>query len=265
MVVLIILLIILLIIAAIYIFLVSPGNRALSETARRDYAHRGLHTDAPENSLTAFRLATEAGYGIELDVQLSKDGEVYVFHDYSLERMTGCKAKLSELCSDELDKLRLNGREEQIPRLSQVLGLVDGRVPLLVELKGESTDVSLCPKVDALLSSYGGEYIVESFNPLLLYWYRRNRPEVLRGQLYTNVVKSNGFTPLNLLLTLMAFNFLAKPDFIAYDEKRPGALPVLLTTRLFRRESFVWTVRSLSEYEKRGSSFAIFEGFLPNK
>lgn len=263
-----VILIILLIIAAIYIFLIKPGNRAISETASRDYAHRGLHADAPENSLAAFEAAAKAGYGIELDVQLSKDDEVYVFHDYSLERMTGCKAKLSELTSDELDSLRLDCGEERIPRLSQVLELVGGRVPLLVELKGESTDASLCPKADELLAAYSGEYIVESFNPMLLYWYRRHRPEIRRGQLYTNVVKAKGFSPLNLLLTLMAFNFLAKPDFIAYDKKRPNALPVLLTTRLFRCRSFVWTVQSADEYEKyseKGSALAIFESFLPEK
>lgn len=258
---------ILLIILLLYLFLIFPGRRQLPEKFRRDYAHRGLHDNSgdnplPENSLAAFGIAAEKGFGIELDVQLSKDGEVYVFHDYSLERMTGCKSKLSELDSTELDKLRLLGTDEHIPRFKEVLDLVAGRVPILVELKGESLDSSLCPKTDSLLGEYKGAYIVESFNPMLLFWYRKNRPEVIRGQLYTNVVKSKGFTALNLCLTGMLFNFLARPDFVAYDKERPGALPVAIT-RLFGAGQFVWTIKSREEYDKKGKAFAIFEGFMP--
>ena len=276
----IILLIIVIILILLLLFLVKPGHRPLPDTVKRDYAHRGLHTCAgqkelppvdhtdgypPENSLSAFARAADAGYGIELDVQLSSDGEVFVFHDYSLLRMTGRDAKLSELTASELDSLRLAGTDEKIPRLTEVLQVVGGRVPLLVELKGESTDTSVCPKTDAILSQYRGDYIVESFNPLLLYWYRKNRPEVLRGQLYTNVVKSNGFSVLNLLLTGMLFNFLVTPDFIAYDEKRPGAIPVRLACGLCGCARFTWTVRSREDYGKKGGAFAIFEGFFPEK
>ena len=275
-----IILIALVVLSLLLLFLVKPGHRQLPETMRRDFAHRGLHTCAgqkemppvdhmdgypPENSLSAFAKAADAGYGIELDVQLSRDGEVYVFHDYSLARMTGRNAKLSDLTSAELETLSLAGTDEKIPKLTEVLETVGGRVPLLVELKGESTDTSVCPKTDAILSAYHGDYIVESFNPLLLYWYRKNRPEVLRGQLYTNVVKTNGFSPLNLLLTGMLFNFLVKPDFIAYDEKKPGALPVRLACGLFGCARFTWTVRSPEDWTKKGGASAIFEGFFPEK
>ena len=264
-------LVILLIIIVIWLFLIFPGRRNIPEIFRRDYAHRGLHNNSetgeiphiPENSLAAFELAAEKGFAIELDVQLSKDGEVYVFHDYDLFRMTGRKAKLSELSSDELDGLRLLDTDERIPRFSEVLELVSGRVPILVELKGESMDTSLCPKADAILSGYSGEYIVESFNPMLLFWYRKHRPEVIRGQLYTNVVKSNGFSALNLLLTGMLFNFLVRPDFVAYDKARPEAIPVVMT-RLFGAGQYVWTIKSREEYLKKKKAFAIFEGFVPD-
>ena len=255
---------IILIILALWLFLILPGHRNIPRVFKRDFAHRGLHDNKtiPENSLAAFGLAAQKGYAIELDVQLSKDGEVYVFHDYSLERMTGCKSKLSELDSYELDKLRLLGTDERLPRFNEVLQLVDGRVPILVELKGESLDQSLCPKTDEILSSYSGEYLVESFNPILLSWYKKHRPEVIRGQLYTNVVKSKGFSPLNLLLTGMLFNFLVRPDFVAYDKVRPNSLPVALT-RLFGAGQYVWTIKTPEEYAKKGKAFAIFDGFEP--
>lgn len=263
--------IILLIILALWVFLIFPGKRTIPEVFRRDYAHRGLHNNGdsgeiphiPENSLPAFDLAASKGFAIELDVQLSNDGEVYVFHDYSLKRMTGRDAKLSELDSEELDELRLLDTDERIPRFTEVLEKVAGRVPILVELKGESMDTSLCPKTDTILSAYSGDYIVESFNPLLLFWYRKRRPDVIRGQLYTNVVKSNGFSALNLFLTGMLFNFLVRPDFVAYDKERPDSVPVALT-RFFGTGQFVWTIKSREEYAKKKKALAIFEGFMPD-
>ena len=128
------------VISVVIYFLVlvrPPKKTAPDESLKCDYAHRGLHDDsAPENSLQAFENACRAGYGIELDVQLSRDGVVMVFHDYSLLRMTGCDKKLSELDATELTALSLKNTAETIPTFEQVLSLVDGRVPLLVELKG---------------------------------------------------------------------------------------------------------------------------------
>ena len=139
------------ILAAIYfLILVRPTKKTKpQEELLRDYAHRGLHNgkDAPENSLAAFEAACQKGYGIELDVQLSRDGTVMVFHDYTLVRMTGCDKKLCELDAEELTALTLGESDQTIPTFAEVLSLVDGRVPLLVELKGESFDTALCEKV----------------------------------------------------------------------------------------------------------------------
>lgn len=261
------LIIILLSIIIALLFLIFPAGRTMDKKLLRDYAHRGLHGEtedgfAPENSLAAFRRAADAGFGIELDLQLSRDGEVFVFHDYSLARMTGCDKKLSELTADELDKLRLSGGGERIPRLTEVLETVGGRVPLLIELKGESVDTALCPAANAILSEYGGEYIVESFNPMLLNWYRKHRPEIRRGQLYTNVCREKGISPLNILLTGMLLNCLSRPDFVAYDKKSPRAFPLFAATRIFRAARFAWTIRNPSEH---GPDHAIFEGFIPKK
>ena len=189
-----------------------------------DYAHRGLHDNAqgvPENSIVAFEYAIERGYGIELDIQLTADGEAVVFHDYSLKRVCGEDVKLSSLTLDELKKYRLLGTEYTIPTFLEVLELVDGRVPLLVELKGESGNTALCPVAANLLDTYMGAYCVESFNPLLLRWFKKNRPDTARGQLVTNLIKSKGAGNFfrNLMLSLMLTNFLSRPDFIAADER----------------------------------------------
>lgn len=216
-----------------------------------DYAHRGLHGNGiPENSLAAFELACQKGYGIELDVQLSRDGEVMVFHDYSLERMTGRKEKLCELDAKELTCLSLAGTEQTIPTLTRVLELVAGRVPILVELKGESTDSSLCPKVAELLRAYKGPYCMESFNPMLVMTVRKQMPDILCGLLYTNVCRDKKkCSALNLLLTAMAFNFLARPQFIAFNKIDRNSLAVRLSTKLYHAPKFVWTVNTKEELE----------------
>ena len=210
-----------------------------------DYAHRGLYGSAiPENSLAAFARACERGVGIELDVQLSRDGVVMVFHDDTLQRMTGCKGRLCEYDAATLQGLSLAGTEQGIPTFAQVLALVDGRVPLLIELKGESFDTSLCPVLASLLREYEGAYCIESFNPLLLRRMRQCLSGAFYGLLYTNVCRDKKKrSVLNMLLTCMSLNALARPDFIAYNQVDRGALPVRLTTGLYGAARFVWTVK----------------------
>ena len=152
--------------------------------------HRGICAKYPENTILAFQKAIELGVdGIELDVHLSKDKEVMVFHDGSLKRMTGCDKGIHELTYAELSELRLAGTDEKIPTLREVLELVGGKVPLLIELKGESTDTSLCPEVAKLLREYKGSYCIESFNPLLLGEMRKHLPEAYYGLLYTDLCR----------------------------------------------------------------------------
>lgn len=243
----------LLILFLIYLLLlIRPSGRVKpSPTLLCDYAHRGLHGDTvPENSLRAFALACEKGVGIELDVQLSRDGEVMVFHDYTLIRMTGCDKKLCELDAAELGKLALAGSDQTIPTFKAVLALVNGRVPLLVELKGEDFDTSLCEKVASLLSDYHGEYCLESFNPLLIGNMKKYLPHAFRGLLYTNVCRDKKKrSALNIALTCMALNAVARPDFIAYNKKDRASLPVKITTRFFRAPRFVWTVKTDDEMQ----------------
>lgn len=249
------------------LFLVRPRAKQPTDTRLLcDYAHRGLHGGGvPENSLAAFEKACVSGFGIELDVQLSRDGEVMVFHDYTLVRMTGVEKKLCELTAEELGALCLADTDEKIPTLREVLSLVDGRVPLLVELKGENGDTSLCPKVAELLREYRGPYCIESFNPLLLRAMRREMNDVFYGLLYTDLWRekkgNKKRSALDVLLSVMVFNFIAKPNFIAYKESYRENLCVRLATKFYRAPRFVWTVRSKENLDlaHRLSEHPIFE------
>ncbi|MBO5035982.1 MAG: glycerophosphodiester phosphodiesterase [Clostridia bacterium] len=261
--VIIILCVLLLLFALWFFVLIRPSGKAVKNTALLcDYAHRGLHGSVPENSLAAFDLAVKEGYGIELDVQLSRDGKVMVFHDYTLNRMTGVDNKLRQLDCSDLQTLSLLNTDQAIPTFSQVLSLIDGKVPLLIELKGESLDTSLCEKVADLLKDYRGAYCIESFNPLLIGKIKKYLPDAFYGLLYTNVCRDKKkYSPLNIVVTCMALNFLARPDFIAYNQYDRNSLPVRLTTKFYRAPRFVWTVKTEKDLSLTHSlgEYPIFE------
>ncbi len=248
----------------VYLILICPRAKRQKDTALLcEYAHRGLHGDGvPENSLLAFDLAVREGCGIELDVQLSRDGEVMVFHDDTLTRMTGVEKKLCELDASELSQLSLADTDYKIPTFSEVLKLVDGRVPLLVEMKGEDTNTSLTPILAGILREYTGPYCIESFNPLLVHDMKKHLPDAYYGQLYTDVCREKKKRSLlNIALTLMATNCLSRPDFISYNKNDRHSLPVFLTTKLFRARKFVWTVKGEEELSlaRKYGELAIFE------
>ena len=230
----------------IYLFLLAPRRRRTSVLPflRLPYAHRGLHgKGVPENSLSAFRAAVAAGYGIELDVQLSADGEVMVFHDENLLRMTGCDASLYGKTAAELSALCLADSEEHIPTLAEVLSLVGGRVPLLVEIKSDHGTVAVCEKTAALLDSYAGEYMIESFHPFAVNWFRKNRPAVVRGQLSAHLFKKGDRTPSMFIAENLLLNFLSRPDFVAYDYHNKNRFSFALCRAVYRPYTLAWTVK----------------------
>ncbi len=246
------------------------------------YAHRGLHNMNPylkeegnpyycnggcfpENSYSAIKRAVEHGYGIEFDVHLTKDGIPVVFHDDTLLRICGIEGKLKDYTYEELQQFRLLGTEETIPTFAEILNLVDGKVPLIIEYKVEGNANALCSTCDKILSDYKGLYCIESFHPLAVRWYRKNRPEVVRGQLSENFMQTTP-SPLFFLLGHLLFNFLTAPDFIAYNYKHANSLSRILCRKLYRCLSVAWTIRSREQLEQSKSHFDlfIFEDFIPH-
>ncbi|SLN54235.1 cytoplasmic glycerophosphodiester phosphodiesterase [Roseovarius albus] len=152
-------------------------------------AHRALHDKAegrPENSRAAIRAAMDAGYGIEIDLQLSNDGQAMVFHDYDLSRLTGLKGKVRDRSAEDLGQITLSGGNEGIPTLAEVLELVAGQVPLLIELKDQhgamgETDGALEQAVARDLAGYEGPVAVMSFNPHSVAQLSDLSPDTARG------------------------------------------------------------------------------------
>lgn len=268
------LLLTLLLLVCLYLLLIRPARNdgRMKPFLQHHYAHRGLHDQnqaMPENSLTAFAAAVAAGYGIELDVQISREGVPVVFHDYTLDRICGRPGNVKEMTLPELQACHLSETAETIPSLEQVLQLVDGRVPLIVEIKGESADATICSRIHALLQNYQGDYVIESFNPLYLSWWRRHAPSVLRGQLSANLQqasgKSLGIKLQRWLVTNLLSNCYTRPDFIAYKWQDVGLLSFRLCRNLFQAPSVLWTITDYNTFRKMqqvGDAF-IFEGFLP--
>ena len=254
----------------LYFFLIMPNvsHPADMDALTTGYAHRGLWDEKiPENSLVAFARAVQAGYGIELDVQLSKDRQVMVFHDASLKRMCGVDRRVCDLTCAELKQLALKGTGQTIPTLAEVLALVKGRVPLMIEVKGETVQKALCIRISRMLDAYEGAFCIISFSPLILNWFKNYRPCYARGQLVTKVKHHTrkGSFFANFFLTHMLFNFLSRPDFISINQKYLRRPSMLLCTRVFHRVGFAWTLRSKKEYSecRRMGAFPVFEGIQP--
>lgn len=251
---------------AVPVLLSAPGRAKKDKKAPfqgRNFAHRGLHTEdksVPENSMAAFKKARDAGYGMELDVQLSKDGEVVVFHDDTLDRVCGVPGRVDEKDYAELKELSLCGSDEHIPLFGEVLETVNGSVPLIVELKNGKRNKELCEKTYALLSGYRGDYCVESFNPLIVGWFRKNAKHVLRGQLATTYGDYEGIKkPLALLLSRCLMNVVSRPQFVAY---RIGPKP--LTVKLCELMGAMKVgYTSKVEENEIGRDAVIFEFYRP--
>jgi len=262
--------------AVIYVFLVMPrvADAADMELQSTDYAHRGLHSKAvPENSLTAFTLARDAGYGIELDVRMSADGKIFVFHDEHLRRMCGINKNLSDMTAAQIRSVYLTGGRERIPLLTEVLDLIEGRVPLLIEIKPSKNQFQLCKRLSLILDTYSGAFAVQSFDPRILEYFKKYRPRFARGQLVTKIVaskdKNDLSTPQNpfvrFALTHMLTNVLSRPDFISVDGKHLGEPAFFLATRIFKCKGFVWTVKNEKQYMlcRQKGLYSIFENIKP--
>ncbi len=264
-------LIILALIIILLWFLLHPAR--ISDEKRKmfdgiNHAHRGLHTkdkSIPENSLTAFKAAVEKGYGIELDLQLSKDGEVVVFHDDTTDRVCGVSGKVDSLTFSELQELRLCETSETIPLFTQVLECVDGKVNLIVELKPVHDFEELCEKTLKILREYDGPYCVESFNPKIVAWFKNNAPDIVRGQLTENP-RNYKEVPLHIGIAVgnVFTNVIARPHFIAHGMDKKSVFVRL--AEMMGAMRVCWTVRENDDIAKREAenNAIIFEFYTPS-
>lgn len=263
--------IIILLLCVLYFIAISgrKGHPGLKDLMGWSYAHRGLHCEGkPENSMAAFRAALEGGYGIELDVHLLKDGTLAIMHDSDLLRTTGCAGTIENLTCQELSQYKLEGTEETIPTFRQVLDLYNGKAPLVVELKVHNNNfAALTEAACKMLDSYHGVYCLESFDPRCLLWLKKNRPDLVRGQLSENYFATKNKLPfiLKLILSKNLGNFLTKPDFVAYRYRdRKSTLSNQLCMK--RMAGVSWTVVTQAEFDTAVAEgwIPIFEGFHPD-
>lgn len=247
------------------------GEKGLSKLQGWAYAHRGLHDKpfVPENSLLAFRRAVEKGYGAELDVHLLKDGGLAVIHDSSLERTAGVNVDIEDLTLDQLKNYQLEGTTEMIPTFRQVLDIFEGQAPLIIELKSTNCNAAaLCEAVCTALKTYHGAYCIESFDPRCIWWLKRNRPDIIRGQLSQNFLrKTAGMGKVvDFILTFLLSNLLCKPDFIAYKYEDRKNLSNLLCLNLWCLQGASWTITNQADFETcmEENLLPIFEQFEPD-
>lgn len=249
----------------LYLYTIYPGRKRkgiMDPFLNRHYAHRGLfdNIENPENTLSAFQLAIDKGYGIELDVRITKDNIPVVVHDLNLLRVCGQDKIISHLDYDELEELSLFRTNHTIPLLEDTLTTINGQVPIIIEIKlNTGTDTKICETITPLLDNYKGIYAVESFNPMVLLWYKKNRPHITRGQLSLDFLKEHKKDLLlNFLMKNLMLNFLTTPDFIAYDHRDRNNLSLWINKKVFKVPLVAYTIKSKSDYEKNKDLFDIF-------
>lgn len=234
----------------------------------RPIAHRGLHDNkagVPENSLAAFAAALRAGFPMELDVTATSDGKVVVFHDEDLARMTGRPGRIRRTPAAIVTGLKLLGTENRVPYLGEVLDLLDGKVPLLVEIKSHGPVGEVEAAVLEVIQSYRGPLAIQSFNPDTLEWFKEAAPGIARGQIAGAFRADHLPWRKGLFHHSPPLDSIGQPHFIAYNVKR------LSISRIARLRSqglpvIGWTVRSPAEMAKAlgGCDNVIFEGFRPS-
>lgn len=206
---------------------VKPGR--LSRRAGRALFRRELCAPRPVcarpkragKQLPAFAAAVENGYGMELDIQLSQDGEVVVFHDDTLARMCGIQGRVDAFALAQLREMPLAGTAEHMPLLTEVFDTVAGKTPIIIELKTGPRNAELCQKGLALMRAYaqkyGGAFCVESFDARIVAWFRKHAPDILRGQLTDSPrALGSGHPVLDFITGNLLSNLIARPQFIAH-------------------------------------------------
>ncbi len=256
----------------LYLFALWPGKARkgiFADFENKYVAHRGLfnNEDVPENSLLSFHMAMEAGLPVELDVQLTKDKSLVVFHDADLKRMCGVSKKVSECTYEELCSYPLLGTGEYIPLFVEVLDYVSERVPLLIEIKAYGNHIEVAELLKKHMKGYTGRYAVQSFHPEVVRWYRKNDPTVARGLLATVHKSKKGKLPLwrRMFVSTLLLSFLSRPDFISYNRKYANTLPFIIINKLYRVKCAGWTFKNKKQVKESEKIFTtyIFDSFIP--
>lgn len=245
-------------------------NRKIVEFKNQLYAHRGLHKypDVPENSMKAFDAAFEQDLAIEIDVHMLKDGSIVVFHDSKLERICGVHGIIENMTYDEISPLRLLQTKEKIPLLTELLQAHHYKRPILIEIKtwknnGKQITQKVCEIMDGFPDIC---YCIQSFDPRVLLWLRKNRPEIIRGQLSSDFEqeKSEELTNVtSFILTNLLTNIATKPDFISYNFHYRNKIAVKICKTLWHMPVFNWTIRTREDMitAMMENNTVIFEGF----
>lgn len=212
-------------------------------------AHRGVHISNPENSMNAFKEAMKKNYIIELDIHLLKDNTIVVFHDDNLKRMTGINKRLKDTTYEEIKRIKLLNTNNFIPKFEDVLKMVNGKVPIVVELKYDRMVGFLEREVVKILDNYKGSFVVKSFNPLSVFCFRINRPNYIRGLLL-----SQNRTNLKEILCRSSLSFLiSKPDFISCDYRLCLDKKILKYKK--KMPVITWTISNKKNYYKYKDEF----------
>ncbi len=265
----ILILILFIIIGFLYLYAISPRfsrRRDMLRYRHTMFAHRGYHCaekGVPENSMAAFRAALSRGYGIEIDLHLTRDGKLVVFHDDTLERICGRPDTVESLTFEELRSCRLCGTAETIPAFHEVLSLVKGRVPLLIELKIPDSSIHICRETLKELSYYQGPCLIQSFNTMGIRWFRLHAPHILRGQLSSNLTRDplKEAWLLRFMVKHLLSNFLGRPDFISYNLNDLPLVNLWILKHIFHVPVAVWTLNTPDMLKKgaRHYDMQIFE------
>ncbi len=215
-------------------------------------AHRGYHNinkGIPENSMLSFSEAVRYGYTIELDVRLTKDDKIIVFHDANLKRVCGVNKRVDDLTYKEILDYNLFNTNYKIPLFSDVLKLVNGKVGLLIEIKTGKKRRKLEKKLSKMLDDYNGSFAIQSFDPFSLLWFKKHKKEYIIGVLASDFKDRYDINNLKKTISKsLIFDVLLKADFISYDVK---ALPNSYVDKKKNKKLILgWTVKTKSEYEK---------------
>lgn len=263
---------------AVYLFLVFPKRPTPAQrlsVENKLFCHRGFFDNGPgglaENTLEAIEKGAALGFGSEFDIQLCRDGKLVVFHDDDLLRACGDGRNVADVDYAELKTLKLFETDTHIPLLADVLGMVGGRVPLVIEIKSagfykNEQNERTCAAARELLGGYNGEYSIESFDPRVVGWFKKNAPEVMRGQLAERADHMPGAKRLSAAaMGMLLLNFISRPNYVAYRIDDQGFSFKL--ARVLGALAVCWTCRDAGECERllADGQAVIFEGFMPER